>query len=93
MVLKQSLHLEEIENLKRNQVHQNDLQSKLRLSEKTRLELLSSLCESEATIKRLKIDSMKFQEEQQNSIIRERKLIEDNDKMWSSRLKLLQENY
>ena len=93
MVLKQSLYLEEIENLKRNQVHQNDLQSKLRLSEKTRLELLSSLCESEATIKRLKIDSMKFQEEQQNSIIRERKLIEDNDKMWSSRLKLLQENY
>jgi hypothetical protein len=63
------------------------------MSEKTRLELLSSLCESEATIKKMKVESMRLQEDQQNSIIRERQLIEDNDKMWSSRLKLLQENF
>jgi hypothetical protein len=93
MVLKQNAYIEEIEKLKNHQVHQHDLQTKLRISEKTRLELLSSLCESEAAIKKLKIDSMRLQEEQHNSIIRERQLIEDNDKMWTSRLKLLQDNF
>jgi hypothetical protein len=54
MAFKQKNHIEEIELLKNHQVQQHDLQSKLRMSEKTRLELLSSLCESEASIKKLK---------------------------------------
>ena len=93
MVLKQNVYVEEIEILKNHQVQQHNLQTKLRMSEKTRLELLSSLCESEAAIKKLKIESTRLQEEQHNSIIRERQLIEDNDKMWTSRLKLLQDNF
>ncbi len=93
LALKQKISAEEIEILKSHQVQQHDLQLKLRTSEKTRLELLSSLCESEATIKKLKIESMILQEEQQNTIDRERQLIQDNDKMWSVRLKSLQENF
>jgi hypothetical protein len=93
MTLKQKIAAEEIETLKSHQLQQLDLQLKLRTSEKTRLELLSSLCESEATIKKLKIESMILQEEQQNIIVRERQLIQDNDKMWSVRLKSLQETF
>ncbi len=93
MAFKQKIYVEDIELLKSHQVQQQDLQSKLRMSEKTRLELLSSLCESEATIKTLKIDLLKLQEHQQNSAIHERQIIEENDRMWSSRLKLLNENF
>jgi hypothetical protein len=93
MAFKQKNYIEEIELLKNHQVQQNDLQSKLRISEKTRLELLSSLCESEASIKKLKTDLMRLQEKQQISAMHERQIIEDNNKMWSARLKLLQENF
>jgi hypothetical protein len=93
MGLKHQSYQEEIEHLKSLQHQQQNLQSKLRMSEKTRLELLSSLCESEATIKSLKMQTMKLQEDQENCVVRERQLIEENDKMWSSRLKLLQENF
>ena len=93
MALKQKLCVQEIEDMKSSQVLQHDLQSKLRISEKTRLELLSALCESEATIKKMKTDSMKLQEELHNHVIRERQIVEDNDRMWSQRLKLLQDNF
>ena len=93
MVLKQHVYVKEIEILKNNPVHQHNLQTKLKMSENPRLELLSSLCESETATKKSKIDSTRLQEEQHNSIIRERQLIEDNDKMWTSRLKLLQDNF
>jgi hypothetical protein len=93
MAFKQKIQLEDIELLKSQQIQQHDLQSKLRMSEKTRLELLSSLCDSEATIKKLKNDLMRLQENQQNSAMQERLIIEENDSMWSSRLKLLHENF
>jgi hypothetical protein len=43
MALKLKLCVEEIDDVKSSQVQQNDLQTKLRMSEKTRLELLSAL--------------------------------------------------
>jgi len=36
---------------------------------------------------------MKYQEDLQNHVIRERQIVEDNDRIWSQRLKLLQENF
>jgi hypothetical protein len=88
MAFKQNVYVVQIESMKNHQVHQHDLQTKLRMSEKHGLELLLSLCESEAATKKSKIDSTRLQEEQHNSTIRDSPLIEDNDKMGNSRLKL-----
>lgn len=93
MAFKQKNYVEDIELLKSHQVQQHDLQSKLRMSEKTRLELLSSLCQSESNIKKLKIDLMRLQENQKNRDMHERQIVEENDRMWSSRLASLQKNF
>jgi hypothetical protein len=57
MELKKNACIAENECLQRLQVQQQDLPSKLRMSEKIRLELETSLNEAEAMIKAIKIES------------------------------------